>query len=296
MQKMLLKISAILIFFTLIILGIRLVNAEQLAQVTEQNQMTVTTSFYPLYFFTKEIVGDKVEVINLTKTGNEPHDYEPSPRDIKIMENSKLLVVNGNSFESWLAEFGEQIGQTDTQILRVAENSDPHLWLDPVLAQEQVRLITVKLQEIDPSNAVFYEKNSKILIQKLVELDAEFRTGLSECKENKIITSHSAFAYLAERYGLRQISIQGLNPDEDSSPAKIAATIDLVKENQIKYVFTETLVSPKIAETIAKESGAKILVFNPIEGLSEAEEKSGQDYFSIHKANLASLRLALECK
>ena len=264
--------------------------------INKEGKITVTASFYPLYFFTKEITGERVKVINLTKAGSEPHDFEPSTKDIRTIENSKLLIVNGNTFESWLPQFGEQISQENTQILKVGENPDPHLWLDPVLAQNQVEMINSKLREIDPTNATFYQTNSRTLIQKLIELDGEFKAGLSKCEKNKIITSHGAFAYLAQRYNLRQVSIQGLNPDGDPSPAKIAEAAKLAKENGINYIFFETLVSPKIAETIAKEIGAKTLVLNPIEGLNEAEEQSGQNYLSIQRENLANLRLALNCQ
>lgn len=271
--------------------------------------LLVTTSFYPLYFFTREIVGDKATVINLTRTGGEAHDYEPSTKDIQTIENSQLLIVNGNFFESWLGQFGEQISQKNIQLLKVAEGLanlkaekngqeeiDAHIWLDPVLAQKEVGLISAKLQAIDPDHAVSYQKNSQQLIEKLAGLNDEFTSGLQNCQKNKIITSHAAFAYLAKRYNFEQIAIQGLNPDEDPSPAKIAAIIKLAKENNINYIFFETLVSPKIAETIALEVGATTLVFNPIESLSVAEEKSGEDYFSIQRKNLINLRLALNCQ
>ncbi len=297
MQKMSLKFLPLILFvvFTAWIITSKKPDSVT-SPISKEDKITITASFYPLYFFSKEITGDRAEVINLTKAGSEPHDFEPSTKDIRNIENSKLLIVNGNTFESWLPQFGEQISQENTQILKVGESPDPHLWLDPVLAQNQVEMINAKLQEIDPTNATFYQTNSKMLIQKLAELDSEFRTGLSKCEKNKIITSHGAFAYLAQRYNLRQVSIQGLNPDGDPSPAKIAETAKLAKENGINYIFFETLVSPKIAETIAKEIGAKTLVLNPIEGLNETEEQNGQDYFSIQRSNLANLRLALNCQ
>lgn len=276
---------------------------------TQDNKILITTSFYPLYFLTKEITGDKAEVINLTKTGGEPHDYEPSTKDIMTIENSQLLIVNGAFFESWLSKFDKEINSDNKQILKVAENiadlkfeeggtleTDAHVWLDPVLTQKEVELINEKLKVIDPKNAKSYQENTEKLLQKLVELDNEFKLGLTNCENDKVITSHAAFAYLAKRYGFQQIAIQGLNPDEDPSPAKIAATTKLAKENNVRYIFFETLVSPKISETIAKEIGAKTLIFNPIEGLSDEEEQSDKNYFSIQRENLASLRLALSCQ
>lgn len=276
---------------------------------TKQNKIVITTSFYPLYFFAKEIVGDKAEVVNLTKAGIEPHDFEPSTKDLQIIENSQLLLVNGALFEGWLDKFSTQLINSQVEVLRVAENlsdlqvenngqkkTDPHIWLDPVLAIEQIKMISSKLQSIDPKNGSFYEQSGQQLIAELQELDQEFKDSLTHCQKDKIITSHAAFAYLARRYGFEQIAIQGLNPDEEPSPSKIAATTKLARELGINYIFFETLVSPKIAQTIAAEVGAKTLVFNPLEGLTPEEEMSGKNYFSIQRENLVNLSLALSCQ
>lgn len=315
MQKMSLKTATIsgLIFLFAALVG-KILYAYSLKnqpsqKQTQDNKILITASFYPLYFLTKEIAGDRAEVVNLTKTGGEPHDYEPSTRDIATIENSQLLIVNGAFFESWLDKFDKEISADNKQILKVAESladlnfeengvteTDAHVWLDPVLAQKEVELISEKLKAIDPNNAEIYQENTEKLLQKLVELNNEFKLGLANCQNDRIITSHAAFAYLAKRYDFEQIAIQGLNPDEDPSPAKIAATTKLAKENNVRYIFFETLVSPKISETIAKEIGAGTLVFNPIEGLSDEEEQGGKNYFSIQRENLANLRLALDCK
>lgn len=283
-----------------------------------ENKLQITTSFYPLYFFTKTIAQDRAEVINLTKTGGEPHDFEPSPRDILAIEQSQLLIVNGAFFESWLDKFSDEINQKEVKVLKAAENLatlkgedthedeeeeggegetvDPHIWLDPVLAQSQVAMISQELQSVDPANAAFYEQNSKNLIQELEGLHQEFTSKLQNCQNQEIITAHAAFAYMAKRYGFEQIAIQGLNPDEDPSPAKIAELSNLAKSKNINYIFFETLLSPKIAQTIAQEIGAQTLVFNPLEGLTREEEESGQDYFTIQRENLNSLSLALDCQ
>lgn len=276
---------------------------------TKEEKLAIVTSFYPLYFLTKEITGDQAVVANLTKTGVEPHDYEPNTSDIKAIENSQLLIVNGNFFESWLDQFEEQIDPQKTKVLKVADGLadlekeedgrkeiDAHVWLDPVLAAKEAELISAKLQKIDPKNTDLYQKNTKTLIEKLAALDQEFQLGLANCQKNKVITSHAAFAYMAKRYSFEQIAIQGLNPDDDPSAAQIANITKLAKANNINYIFFETLLSPKISETIAKEIGGETLVFNPIEGLSAEEEQNGEDYFSIQRNNLANLRLALDCK
>ena len=286
---------------------------------SDEKKLQVSTSFYPLYFFTKEITQDRAEVINLTKTGAEPHDFEPSPKDILTIEQSQLLIVNGNFFESWLDKFDEEISKQGVKIIKVTENLatikglghhhdeeeheeeeeemfDPHVWLDPVLAQSQVELINQELQAVDPDNASFYQANTTVLLQQLDDLHQTFTNQLQNCQNQEIITSHAAFAYMAERYGFEQIAIQGLNPDQDPSPAEIAAISNLAKSKQINYIFFETLVSPKIAQTIAQEIGAKTLLFNPLEGLTREEEALGQNYFTIQKTNLKNLSLALNCQ
>jgi len=283
---------------------------------SNETKLQISTSFYPLYFFTKEITKDKAEVINLTKTGGEPHDFEPSPRDILAIEQSQLLIVNGAFFENWLDKFSNELNQKEVKVLKVAENLatlkseddhegevseneetvDPHIWLDPVLAQKQVTMIKQELQSIDPANAAFYETNSQTLIQNLEILHQEFIGKLQNCQNQEIITSHAAFAYMAKRYNFEQIAIQGLNPDEDPSPAKIAELSNLAKSKNINYIFFETLLSPKIARTIAEEIGAQTLVFNPLEGLTSEEEENSQDYFTIQRDNLNNLSLALNCQ
>ncbi len=311
MQKMPLKLVSVGVFALIAVIAIKafliLVNRNEIDQKQkENNKILITASFYPLYFFSQEIAGNQAEVINLTKTGVEPHEFEPSTKDLLTLNKSQLLIVNGLSFESWLEEFAREPENQHLEILKTAEGltaleheqklTDPHVWLDPVLAQAQVKVITQKLKEIDAINSNFYEQNQEKLITELQKLDQEFKSGLANCQKNKIITSHAAFAYLAKRYNFEQIAIQGLNPEEDPSPQKIATAAKLAKEHKLNYIFFETLVSPKIAQTIAKETGASTLVFNPIEGLNKEDEINGKNYFSIQRENLANLRLALNCQ
>jgi zinc transport system substrate-binding protein len=173
---------------------------------------------------------------------------------------------------------------------------DPHIWLDPKLAQKEIATIAMAFEKFDNTNRVFYEKNAISLKNKLDVLDQGFRLGLLNCQQNNIVTSHAAFGYIASDYGLNQISVTGLSPDAEPSPQKMAEISQFAKTNQIKYIFFETLVSPRLADTIAGEIGAKTLVFNPLEGLTKDEQAKGWDYFSIQKENLANLKIALGCK
>jgi zinc transport system substrate-binding protein len=273
------------------------------------NKLQVVTSFYPLYFFSQQIGGEKARVINITPAGAEPHDYEPTAQDIAQIENSKLLILNGGGLEAWGAHIKQNLDSKNIVIITIGEGlinqqvseeggnaTDPHIWLSPPLAKEIVDKITKGFIQIDPENVKYYQPNADRLKNQLSNLDKEYRQGLHTCLEKNIITSHAAFGYLATAYGLNQIPIAGLSPDSEPSPRQLAGIVKFAKINKIKYIFFERLVSPKLSETIAKEIGAKTLVLNPIEGLSNDEVSQGKNYFTEMRNNLANLKLALQCK
>lgn len=292
---------------------------EPVAEIEEK--LVITTSLYPVYFFTSEIVQDKAEVFNLTPGGVEPHDYEPTPRDLQSLEASDLLVVNGN-LEPWLEDLETPLRDKGVSVLVLTEDmsllegsdeheeeghegeenheeeemKDPHVWLDPLLAYEIVENLTRELTTLDPKNAEFYEANADTLKNKLLTLNEKFTSALSSCEQDTFVTSHAAFAYLAERYNLNQLPISGLSPDIEPSMTEIAQIVDFVKTNDVKVIFFESLVSPKLSETIAEEVGAETLVLNPIEGLTDEDLLEGKNYFSEMEQNLTNLSVALECK
>ena len=267
---------------------------------SSSGRLQVTTSFYPLYFFTREIAGDKADVYNITPAGAEPHDYELTTLDLARIEDSNLLVLNGKRLESWGEKIKDVLSGTDTKVITVGEigqiANDPHVWLDPVLAKSEVEAIKNGLVLVDSANASYYESNAANLTARLENLDVEFRNGLLSCKKKDFITTHAAFGYLAGEYGLTQTAISGLSPDEEPSAEKLAGVADFARKNQVKYIFFENLLSPKLAETIALESGARTLALNPLEGLSDGEIKNGKNYFSEMKKNLANLKTALVCR
>lgn len=277
--------------------------------VSKQNdKLQVVTSFYPLYFFTSEIVGGYADVYNITPAGAEPHDYDPTTRDMTRLEGSGLIIVNGADFEPWVKDIQQIFKNTDTVIAitgaslirknKIAEDEsvrDPHVWLNPLLAKKQVEIILENLIKVDPTHAEIYKTNAKTLVDKLENLNQEFVQNLDSCQKKDIITSHSAFSYLAEAYGFNQISVAGLSPDEEPSAEQLVSVADFARKHDLKYIFFETLVSPKFSETIAKEIGAKTLVLNPLEGLADEEIAEGKNYFTEMRNNLANLKIALEC-
>lgn len=262
-----------------------------------QNGVSVVASFYPLAFFAQQVGGDRVAVTNLTPAGAEPHDFEPTTRDIAAIENSQLFLVNGKGFEPW-AE-GLQIQNPAVKTVAVADSFatlDPHVWLDPVLVGVMAQRIAEVLSAVDPDGQAIYSTNAVALSANLDQLNSEFEAGLSQCQQKSFITSHAAFGHLAQRYGLEQVAISGISPDEEPTPQALARVARFVKDNNVSYIFFETLVSPRLAETVARETGAQTLVLNPLEGLTDKEQADGQDYFSIQRANLVNLKTALDCK
>ncbi len=264
-------------------------------------KVNITASFYPLYFFTSQIGGDRVEINSITPSGIEPHEYEPTPLDIVKIRSSKLFVLNGNGLDPWAEKIVNELQTkgiataTMSDSITSLDGGDPHFWLDPVLVQKQADVIADILGRIDPDNTEEYKKNNLIFKNKLAELDAEYTKGLSSCALREIVVSHEAFNYLAKRYDLTAFHISGLSPDEEPTPSRIAETADIARRKKIQYIFFETLVSPKLAETVANEIGVKTLVLNPIEGLTEDDMQSGKDYFSLMRQNLIHLQTALSC-
>lgn len=278
--------------------------------VTDTSKLHVSASFYPLYAFAKEVGGDRVDVVNMTPAGSEPHDYEPTPQLLASAYETKVFIYSGVQFEPWVGSFlkdykntvieGSQgitllSGQGETSALG-SISKDPHYWLDPVLAQTVVDTIRDGLSKADPTNASYYETNARQYNEKLAQLNTSFAQGLASCTLHTVVSSHDAFSYLAYRYGFTVASIAGIEPDEEPSTARLAELSDLVKQKNIKYIFFEQLVSPRLAETIANETGAKTLVLDPLEGVSEEDQNKGKEYISIQYENLNNLRKALECQ
>lgn len=272
------------------------------------SNVQVTVSFYPLYFFTQSIGGQYVQVETITPPGSEPHDYEPSAHDIARIEKSRVLVLNGG-VESWGDRIQTNLKGTDVNVViagqglflqRMNENGgnipDPHVWLDPMLAKQEAHRVGEAIISADPGHALYYQQNEQELDAELDALDEAYRNGLSNCARKDIITSHAAFGYMAGSYGLRQVAIAGLSPDEEPSAQQLAKVADFAKENNVKFIFFESMASPKLAQTIADEVNAQALALDPLEGLSNDNIQAGKNYFTVMRDNLKNLRTALECK
>ena len=255
----------------------------------------VVAAFYPIAY-AAERVDPRAEVDNLTPAGAEPHDLELTPRDVEHVRGADTVLYFGEGFMPALEKAVEGDDQAvdllaGQQLRKGTENgetvSDPHVWLDPNRYAQIVRKIADALGRPHAASG---------LLAELKELDDAYRTGLAHCHRHAIVTSHAAFGYLASSYGLEQVPLTGITPEAEPSAKEIEALVNQVEHQGATTVFFETIVSPKLAQTVAREAGAKTAVLDPIEGLTKDEIANGADYFSVMRANLAALREALGCR
>jgi zinc transport system substrate-binding protein len=282
---------------------------------------SVVAAFYPLQFVAAQVGGDKVAVSNLTEPGAEPHDLELTPKQVgEIADADLVLYIEG--FQPAVDEAVEQnSGNATIEASTVApfeetgaeaaleseehaeegakeeehageEHGDPHVWLDPTKLAKITTAVGDRLAEADPDGAEVYRANAAKLAADLAALDGEYRAGLARCAQKAFVTSHAAFGYLAKRYGLEQIPIAGVTPEDEPSPQRMAEVQKLVRDKGITTIFFETLVSPKLAETIARDTGARTAVLDPVEGVDAG---SPDTYFTVMRANLEALRKAMSC-
>ena len=311
------KRSLILVAIVVItILSVGFYNLSSAGSTTSSKKLNIMASFYPMYDFAKKVGGDKVEVTNMVPAGTEPHDWEPSATDIKKLEEADVFIYNGAGMEHWTQDV---LGSLENRNLKVVEASkgitllegneeeenskeansstgaiyDPHVWLNPLNAKVEMKNIKNAFVKVDPDNKNYYEKNYKRYANKFDQLNQEYKEGLSNIKSKNLITSHEAFGYLCQAYGLNQVGIEGLSADSEPDASRMNEIIQFSKENNVKTIFFEDLVSPKVSKTIADEIGAKTVVLNPIEGLTTKEIKAGKDYFTVMKSNLKILEKAL---
>lgn len=271
------------------------------------DKLKVVTSFYAMYDFAEKIGGDKVSVINMVPAGIEPHDWEPAASDITNLEKAQVFIYNGAGMEHWVDTVLDSLSNKELVITEASSGItlqkghseeegtyDPHVWLNPENAKSEMNNIKEAFIKADPNNEAYYSENYETYAAKLDALDKKYKETLTALENKDIIVAHEAFGYLCNAYGLNQVGIEGLSPDSEPDPSKMEEIIQFAKDNKVKVIFFEELVSPKVAETIAKEVGVRTDVLNPLEGLSEDDIKAGGDYFSVMETNLTSLAEALK--
>lgn len=285
---------------------------------SQGGKLSVYASFYPMYDFASKIGGDKADVANMVPAGTEPHDWEPTAADIAGLEQADVFVYNGAGMEHWAEDVlvslqnkelvaveaskgislreghHEDEGEEAESEEHEGEEYDPHVWLDPMNAKKEMENIKNAFAQADPDNKDYYEANYAKYAADLDALDKEFKDTLSALEKKDVIVSHEAFGYLCAAYGLNQVGIEGLSPDSEPDPARMAEIIEFAKDHDVKVIFFEELVSPKVSETIADAIGAETAVLNPIEGLSDGQQAAGDDYFTVMRQNLQALKAALQ--
>ena len=282
---------------------------------------SVVTSFYPVQFATEQITGGALPVSVLTKPGAEPHDLELSPQDVAGLTQARLVVYADGfqpAVDEAMAEVppervldvadAAQLTLTATEESHEGESteeheahgaaehggSDPHFWLDPQRYAAAAKAIGARLASDDPAHRTAYEKNTAAFVERLTALDRELEAGLASCDSKVLVTSHAAFAYLAQRYGLEQHGITGISPEAEPSAAGLKQLSDLVRRKGVRTIYQETLVEPHFAQTVAGSTGATVATLDPLEGITSAS--AGTDYFEVMRSNLAALRKGLGCR
>ncbi|TYP87542.1 metal ABC transporter substrate-binding protein [Blastococcus xanthinilyticus] len=298
-----------------------------------EGELSVLAGFYPLQWAAEQVGGDRVSVTSATPPGAEPHDLELTPQDVAAISEADLVVhLEGfqpaldEAVESEAGDAGWDAGQAADLSLTLTgghdhahedeahaaeeehaeeeahaeeehaegeESVDPHFWLDPTRLADVADAMADRLTELDPDGADTYAENAAALRAELEALDAELQDALSTCAVDTLVTSHDAFGYLGDRYGLEVVGINGLSPTQEPSAAQLAEITELVADRAVTTVYTETLVDPAVAETVATEAGVQTAVLDPIEGLTD--ESAGDDYLEVMRANLATLQEGQNC-
>lgn len=323
-MKDILKIASLL----LLLVGISACGKQEAEK--EDGKLEIVTSFYPMYDFTKNVAKDKANVSMLIDGGVESHDYEPSAKDMAKIQNADVFVYNSNEMETWVETVLENIDTSKVKVIEASKGIellkgseshdeedhdehadeeeheghdhdhghshafDPHVWLDPLLVKKEVRTISDSLIEIDSKNKDYYEKNTTEYLSKLDKLNDDYVAAFEGAKSRKFVTQHTAFSYLANQYGLEQVAISGLSPDQEPTPKELKGIQDLVKKENINVIYTESSASEKIAKTIADVTGAELAVLNPMESVSKKDRENGADYLSIMAENLEALKLSIK--
>jgi zinc transport system substrate-binding protein len=245
----------------------------------------VVASFYPLAWAAESVANaSTTDIVDLTPPGAEPHDIELSPSDVETVDRAELVTYIGGGFQPAVEDAVASRKGRSLDLLRDGE--DPHIWLDPVRFAQSVERI---------ARAVGAAGSADRAIRDVKELDAQYRNGLAHCQRRVIVTSHAAFGQLAHRYRLTQIALAGLSPEAEPSPRDLERLVDEVRASGATTVFTEPLVSSRVADTVAREAGVDVAELDPIEGLSESRLSAGEDYLSVMRDNLTTLRKALGC-
>lgn len=291
----------------------------QAQEPAENENIQVITTFYPMYEFTKEVVGDEGDVQLLIPAGTEPHDFEPSAKDLAEIADSDVFVYNSPELETWVDNLTDSVDTDQTTIIEASKDIslmegsaheheegeaesaeehshelDPHVWLDPVLAIQEVETIRDELSAKYPDDKAVFEENAAAYIEKLQDLDNQYKTAFADASNKTFVTQHAAFGYLANQYGLTQEAIAGVSPDQEPSPTRLSELKHYVDDHNVSVIYFEENATSKVAETLSQETGVKLEVLNPLESLTEQQIKDGENYISVMEDNLTALKESIK--
>ena len=278
------------------------------------HKIVVVTTLFPLYDMAKHIGADKADVSLLLPPGVEPHSFDPTPGDVVRINEADVFVYAGKFMEPWADKIIKSITNKNLIVVDASQGTrmipavfhdidepagalDPHIWLDFDNARIMVQNIEKALEAKDPADSGFSQRNAEAYSKGLTEIDQSFKNTLAHCRDREIVYGgHYAFGYLAKRYGLKYLAAQGVSPNAEPTAKDLARLVDQIKKDKIRYVFYEELTSPKIAETIAGETKAQMLLLNPAANVTRNQLEQGVTFFGILKADLENLKTGLECQ
>jgi len=320
------RIRALLFFLSLVVALAFSSCARQEERKPERMRLVVVATLFPLYDFAKNVAGERAEVILLLPPGAEPHGFEPKPADIVRLNKADVFLYTSPDMEPWAADILKGLQSRNLEVVDTSRGvitgdgpakrehrhdhpdkhkhghhdhsgtADPHIWLDFGNAVKMVENIRDGLVKKDPAGKDVYEKNAASTIDQLKALDERFRKGLQACEKKVIVNGgHFAFDAMAKRYGLRYVSVYGVSPDAEPTAATLAKLTRLIRENRLDYLFHEELINPRVAETLARETGATLLKLNPAGNLAKEQFDRGETFITLMDRNLENLKTGLKC-
>lgn len=303
---------------TLVLLGLFLMACSpEKTTETKEEKIKVIATFYPMYEFTKAVLGDEGEVELLIPAGTEAHDYEPSAKSVAKMSDADAIIYNSHAFETWMEGILSNLDSRQTAIIEASRNipllsleeeeeaeheevghshehsEDPHVWLDPVMAMKQVEQIRDDLSLKYPEKEAIFTENAQKYLTELSRLDQEYQEAFKNATQRTFVTQHLAFSYLAKQYNLTQDSMSGLSSEEEPSPKRLAELKKFILENQIEYIYFEDNTAAKTARTLAEETGVELAALSTIESITNEQQAAGETYLSLMEKNLNSLQLSV---
>ncbi|SFB96546.1 zinc transport system substrate-binding protein [Alkalibacterium subtropicum] len=301
-------------------------NEETDTASTEEEKVSVVTTFYPVYAFTDQVAGDHADIEMMITGGTDVHHYEPSARDMAMINDADMFVYSSDEMETWVPSMLASLDNEDLIVVEQAEAVelieageddhaedehnhdheeeeveedhahavDPHIWLDPVLVQEQVETMKEAFIDLDPDRSETYTANAEAYQSDLQDLHEDFVAAFSDAEQRRFVTQHEAFGYIAHRYDLTQMAVGGLSTEVEVSPSRIAEINQLVEEYDIPVIYFQEGANSAIAETVANETGAEVAELYSLESLPEAVEDDGQGYIEAMRRNLEALKMSIQ--